>query len=199
MGFLDGIKDLGESEGLIHLAHTTIITPLKRTEIVWDTLFFDYQTESLSQEKACMVSLINAVLTHGRRYFVLTRDGAEKIVREDANWPAPPAFNTKKWKMYLYFLIERNVVRKVNSEGRISVYEFVFQPLLQFVPDNENHKKMALEFAERYERRFQRESSEKVYVNESKETVSKVYTISPETREQIRSQFKFDFNEDDFK
>lgn len=196
MGFLDDIEDLKDGEGLIHLSKVTPIVGPLLDDPVWGTLLDDYRRPQ-SPAKACAISIFNAALTHGRRIFVLTRDGVERLLRADPNWPSAPVFNTKHWPKYLRFMYERKMIARV-LDGHVSIYELTFNPLLHAIPENNEHKRQAMEFVERYKRaEFRRKGVDFRSNSDLQDRKLKPYVPDPETLEQISGNFKFDFTDDD--
>lgn len=194
MGLLDGIKSLKAGEGLIHLSQTTVITAEQIKDPVWAELLDDYRNTT-GAEKQCAVSIFNAALTHQRRVFVLTRDGVERLVRTDPNWGAnAPVFNSKKWSSYLLFMYERGILKKI-YEKRVSVFELVFGPLLGAIPDSEEHRRQAVDFANN-DVKTQTAKSESGFtqsaIPQAAEQKYKIYVPDPEELKKINEKYNFE-------
>lgn len=198
MGFLDDIADLREGEGLVHLSKVTLIGEDLASDQIWATLLDDYRKVQ-TPEKACSISILNAALTHGRRIFALTRDGVEKMVRNDPNWLNPPTFNTKNWSKYLLFMHEREMILKV-FEGHVSIYELTFRPLLNRIPENIRHKEQAIDFAERKKKNGSRDFGKSQHRDTSAgdtERKYKVFVPTPEDLAATAHMFKSEYTDDD--
>lgn len=189
MGFLEKAVKINNSKDLINLAITTTITEELKELPPWKNLLEDYQKQPLEPEDTCAVTLINAIITHQRRYFVFTRDGVEKMVRQDKNWKSPPTFSTKNWKKYLKFLYENKIIAKVTTIEKVTIYELIQPDLLHFVPHNAEHKEAALAFASRTQLKTQNAKRAELSAPKSGENI---FTLDPERREEIRAKFKFD-------
>lgn len=196
MGFLDKIEDLKDGEGLVHLSKVTPIVGPLTGDPIWSMLLDDYRRPQ-SPAKMCAISIFNAALTHGRRIFVLTRDGVEELLRTDPNWPVPPVFNTKHWARYLLFMYERKMIAKI-VDGHVSVYELIFTPLLGAIPENAEHRQQAIDFIERRKKTGEKKkdfAQGSFHCGDGRKL--KQFVPDPEELARIDKAFKFEFTDAD--
>lgn len=139
---LTGIEEAGfmAARSLCSLSMTTHLER-RKGDVIWDSIFEIYQEpERYSTNQKRLVTTINAILTHNRIVFTLSRGGVQRLLEEDKNWSCmdkPKLGHGNSYRKYIAFLTLQHC--KLIEEGagrRPAIYEVVYPPLRARLEDN---------------------------------------------------------------
>jgi hypothetical protein len=138
---MDFIRKFNESvasaeQDLVVLCKTKKITrSLVKQAPIWGELKKLYKVAKGAAEKA-VVTILNAIVTHKRSVFVLSRKTLSRLIQQDPNWNPPAGISNNDYRYVLKLLVSRFCVEERRGAGqRPSVYRVKDLDFLQSLGD----------------------------------------------------------------
>ena len=164
-------------KGKVLITKTTHIEGELAEKASWSALKELYQISDGPVEKTA-VSILNAILTHGRKYFSLTRDSVAEIARNDLNHSPPLGFSNETYKEVRAFAQDSKYFQPFQMGDRkkmkADTFELIDEELSKYVgfEDIEKQLQQAIQFS--------------TGINESTENKCTVSSPTEKTPEEIK-------------
>lgn len=116
----------------------------------WKWMWKQYdgcENEKDSTAKTC-ISIVNSILYQNRRYFCLTRENVERIIRNDENWKSKVGYSNESYRHIIRFLTKNEFIQDIPYHGYTSkkpkMFKVIDVELLEFISANEKDQEKEL-------------------------------------------------------